>query len=52
MCEHIEKLTRQLYGPRTERASRILDQAELQFEEMESSATEDEIASGLLPPAG
>src|ERR1700674_2140183 len=34
----IEKLTRQLYGPRSERRSRILDQIELQFEELESSA--------------
>src|SRR5471032_1012480 len=43
----IEKLTRQLYGPRSERTSRILDQIELQFEEMESSATEDEIAAEM-----
>ena len=28
----IEKLARQLYGPRSERRSRILDQIELQFE--------------------
>src|SRR5665647_3434626 len=35
----IEELTRQLYGPRSERTSRILDQIELRFEEMESSAT-------------
>ena len=32
----IEKLTRQLYGPRSERSSRILDQIELRFEELES----------------
>src|SRR5260370_12409825 len=43
----IEKLTRQLYGPRSERTSRILDQAELQFEELESSATEDELAAEI-----
>ena len=43
----IEKLTRQLYGPRSERSSRLLDQIELQFEELESSATEDEIAAEL-----
>ena len=41
----IEKLTRQLYGPRSERTSRLLDQMELAFEELESSATEDEIAA-------
>src|SRR5216110_529017 len=43
----IEKLTRQLYGPRSERTSRILDQIELRFEELESSATEDEIAAEM-----
>jgi transposase len=43
----IEKLTRQLYGPRSERSSRLLDQIELQFEELESSATEDEIAAEM-----
>src|SRR6202171_2360533 len=43
----IAKLTRQLYGPRSERTSRLLDQAELQFEELESSATEDEIAAEM-----
>src|SRR5919206_12893 len=42
---HIEKLTRQLYGPRSERAVRLLDQMELAFEELESSASEDEIAA-------
>ena len=43
----IEKLTRELYGPRSERSSRILDQIELRFEELESSATEDEIAAEM-----
>src|ERR671929_10647 len=42
---HIEKLTRQLYGPRSERAVQLLDQMELAFEELESSASEDEIAA-------
>jgi transposase len=41
----IEKLTRQLYGHRSERTVRLLDQIELAFEEMESSASEDEIAA-------
>src|SRR5262247_91579 len=41
----IEKLKRQLYGPRAERTARILDQMELKFEELESAATEDEIAA-------
>src|SRR5271166_7153369 len=43
----IGKLTRQLYGPRSERTSRLLNQIELQFEELESSATEDEIAAEM-----
>src|SRR3982751_6985898 len=41
----IEKLRRQLYGPRSERTVRLLDQMELAFEELESSAREDEIAA-------
>jgi transposase len=41
----IEKLKRELYGPRSERTSRILDQMELTFEELESTASEDEIAA-------
>src|SRR2546423_14984241 len=43
----IEKLTRQLYGPRSERTSRLLNQIELQFEELERSATEDEIRTEI-----
>src|ERR671920_2082021 len=41
----IEKLTHQLYGPRSERTVRLLDQMELAFEDLESSASEDEIAA-------
>ena len=41
----IKKLTRELYGSRSERTSRLIDQIELQFEELESAATEDEIAT-------
>jgi len=41
----IEKLKRQLYGQRSERAARLLDQMELSFEELESTATEDEVAA-------
>src|SRR5258708_39763670 len=43
----IEKLTRQIYGPRSDRRPRILDQIELQFEERGGSATEDEIAAAM-----
>jgi transposase len=41
----IEKLTRQLYGHRSERSVRLLDQMALGFEELESAATEDEITA-------
>ena len=41
----IEKLKRDRYGPRSERTTRILDQMELQLEELESSATADELAA-------
>src|SRR3984893_450817 len=41
----IAKLTRQLYGQRSERTVRLLDQMELALEGLESSATEDEIAA-------
>src|ERR1700716_2243522 len=43
----IEKLTRQLYGPRSERTSRLLDQIELQFEELESGGTGGEVAAEM-----
>src|ERR1700746_1323738 len=41
----IAKLERQLYGPRSERSERLIDQLALQFEELEASATEDELAA-------
>src|SRR3954468_12656770 len=41
----IEKLTRQLYGRRSERTVRLLDRMELAFEELEGSASEDAIAA-------
>ncbi len=41
----IAKLNRQRYGPHAERTARMLDQMELQLEELEASATEDEIAA-------
>jgi transposase len=41
----IEKLKRELYGPRSERTARLLDQLELQLEELEAAATEDELAA-------
>jgi len=41
----IAKLTRALYGQHAERSVRLVDQMELAFEELESSATEDELAA-------
>ena len=41
----IEKLRRELYGQRSERKARLLDQMELQLEELEAAATEDELAA-------
>jgi len=41
----IEKLKRELYGSKSERAKKLLDQMELELEELESSAAEDERAA-------
>ena len=41
----IAKLERQLYGPHSERSERLIDQLALQFEELEASATEDELTA-------
>jgi len=41
----IAKLERQVYGQRSERSARLVDQLALEFEELEASATEDEIAA-------
>ena len=41
----IEKLRRALYGNRSERKARLLEQMELQLEELEATATEDELAA-------
>ena len=43
----IEKLNRDRYSPRSERTARLLDQLELTLEELETSATEDELAAEL-----
>ena len=39
----IEKLRRDLYGSRSERKARLLEQMELQLEDLEANATEDEL---------
>lgn len=41
----IEKLRRSLYGTRSERKARLLEQMELQLEDLEAAATEDELAA-------
>lgn len=41
----IAKLKRQIYGPRSERTARLMEQMELALEELEATATEDEIAA-------
>lgn len=53
----IEKLRREIYGQRSERSVRLLDQMELQLEELEATATEDELkaeqaAAKTTPLAG
>jgi len=41
----IEKLRRALYGTRLERKARLLEQMELELEELQATATEDELAA-------
>src|ERR1700739_1609801 len=41
----IAKLEAQGYGHRSERSARLIDQLALGFEELEASATEDELAA-------
>jgi transposase len=41
----IAKLNRRIFGPRSERTARLIDQMELELEDLEASATEDEIAA-------
>jgi len=41
----IQKLNRERFGPGSERTARLLDQLELQLEELEASATQDELAA-------
>jgi transposase len=41
----IAKLKRQIYGPRSERTARLVEQMELELVEAEATATEDEIAA-------
>ena len=47
----IEKLQRDLYGRRSERTSRLLDQLEFQLEEAEASVGEDDLAAEQVAEA-
>src|SRR5512134_1194237 len=46
----IAKLQRQIYGPRSERSSRLIDQLALTFEELQADATEDGLRPSALSP--
>src|SRR5258708_20632422 len=46
----IAKLERQVYGQRSERSARLIDQLALEFEELEAGATEDELAAEAAAP--
>src|SRR5206468_3775511 len=45
----IEKLKRELYGPRSERTARLIEQLELELEELVTTASEDQLAAGAVP---
>jgi transposase len=47
----VEKLRRTLYGVRSERKERLLDQLEMQLEDAEADATEDELAAERSAPS-
>jgi transposase len=46
----IAKMKRERFGQSAERGRKLLDQLELQLEELEASATEDEVAAGSVAP--
>ncbi|WP_237357450.1 IS66 family transposase [Rhizobium phaseoli] len=47
----IDKVRRALYGSRSERKARLLEQMELQLEELEADASEDELAAEIAAKA-
>jgi transposase len=47
----VEKLRRTLYGARSERKERLIDQLEMQLEDAEADATEDELAAERASPS-
>jgi transposase len=48
----IEKMKRELYGARSERGRKLLDQMELELEEIEATAAQDETAAELTAGDG
>jgi transposase len=48
----IEKMKRELYGSRSERGRKLLDQMELELEELEATASQDEIAAEMAARSG
>lgn len=43
----IEKMRRELYGSRSERSAKLLDQMELELEDLEATVSQDEIAAEM-----
>ena len=48
----IEKMKRELYGSRSERGRKLLDQMELELEELEATASQDEIGAEMAARSG
>src|SRR5439155_8032858 len=48
----IEKMKRELYGARSERGRKLLDQMELELEELEATAAQDETAAAMAARSG
>jgi transposase len=48
----IEKMKRELYGARSERSRKLLDQMELELEDLEATAAQDETAAEMTAGAG
>ena len=56
LIEHLQlliaKMKRELFGPRSERSQRLIDQLELQLEELAAAAGEDEARAASVPVQG
>jgi transposase len=53
LIEHLQlviaKIKREMFGPRSERSQRLIDQMELQLEELAAAAGEDEAKAAATP---